>query len=77
MNTKDVRHQFKDMVSYLLDCKRTKDNEKIEAYTDSFMAGIVEMGKHCDYLELRVKRLTEGLNDIVITLQNMQRDGKK
>ena len=32
---------------------------------------------YIDYLELRVTRLTEGLNDIVTTLQNMQRDGKE
>jgi len=34
------------------------------------------MNKYIDYLELRVSRLTEGLDDIVTLLQNMQRDGK-
>ena len=38
---------------------------------------IVAMEAYTNYLELRVTRLTEGLNDIVTTLQNMQRDGKE
>ena len=34
------------------------------------------LNSYIDYLELRVNALTIGLNDIVITLKNMQRDGK-
>ena len=36
-----------------------------------------DLNKYIDYLELRVGALTNGLNDIVITLKNMQRDGKE
>ena len=50
--------------------KPTNYDVKLSLYND-------ELEDYIDYLELRVTRLTEGLNDIVITLQNMQRDGKE
>ena len=38
---------------------------------------VTKQESYIDYLELRVGALTNGLNDIVLTLKNMQRDGKE
>ena len=38
---------------------------------------VTKQESYIDYLELRVGALTNGLNDIVVTLKNMQRDGKE
>lgn len=55
--------------------ERPNQNDK-EYITDSHLVKYNKnINKYIEYLEFRIQRLTEGLDDMITTLQNMQRNG--